>query len=147
MAARSPDEDVSLLPELRSLFEAYTQISRVSNRHTESLTLTGAQFDVVATLGDTPGMTCKALGEATLITKGTLKPVLDRLEDRGVLTRTKDTRDSRQTLVALTPAGQQLYEDTFYRHVDYMRGFFDRLAPEKREQLTALLQELRQVFA
>jgi DNA-binding MarR family transcriptional regulator len=92
-------------------------------------------------------MTCKALGEATLITKGTLKPVLDRLEDRGLLTRTKDPRDSRQTLVALTPAGQQLYEDTFYRHVDYMRGFFDRLAPEKREQLTALLQELRQVFA
>ena len=49
--------------------------------------------------------------------------------------------------VALTPAGQQLFEATFYRHVDFMRGYFDRLAPEKREQLTGLLKELRQVFA
>jgi DNA-binding MarR family transcriptional regulator len=147
MATQAPTEDVSLLPELRALFECHTQVSRVSNRHTESLGLTGPQFDVLATLGDTGGMTCKALGEATLITKGTLKPVLDRLEDRGLLTRTKDVRDSRQTLVALTPTGQELFESTFYRHVDFMRGYFDRLAPEKRQQLTVLLRELRQVFA
>ncbi|MDB5099703.1 MAG: MarR family transcriptional regulator [Cyanobacteria bacterium RYN_339] len=147
MATQASAEDISLLPELRALYECHTQISRVSNRHTESLGLTGAQFDVLATLGDMPGMTCKALGEATLITKGTLKPVLDRLEDKGLLTRSKDIRDSRQTLVALTPTGQALFESTFYRHVDFMREYFDRLAPEKRHQLTALLRELRQVFA
>ena len=39
-----------------------------------------APWRMLAVLGDTPGATCKALGEQTLITRGTLIPVLDRLE-------------------------------------------------------------------
>ena len=36
--------------------------------------LTHAQFDIIATLGNTPGMSYKELGDKTLITKGTLRP-------------------------------------------------------------------------
>ncbi|MBC7543886.1 MAG: MarR family transcriptional regulator, partial [Candidatus Sericytochromatia bacterium] len=71
--------DVSLLPVLRALVECHTQIGRVASRSIEAMDLTHSQFDVLATLGDTAGMTCKALGELTLITKGTLSPVLDRM--------------------------------------------------------------------
>jgi hypothetical protein len=47
-------------------FEAY------SATHIRTLGLTPPQFDIVATLGNTSGMTATELGEKTLITKGTL---------------------------------------------------------------------------
>lgn len=138
--------DESLLPVYRALVEAHTVASRVADRHSEALGLTPSQFDVVATLGDTEGMTCKELGELTLITKGTLNPVLDRLEQKGLVSRTKGQKDARQTLVALTEEGDKVYRATFMRHVDYLRGYIDRLVPEEQAALVALLNKLKSAF-
>ena len=59
-------------------FEAY------SAAHVRELGLTPPQFDIIATLGNTDGMTATELGEKTLITKGTLTGVVDRLSARAV---------------------------------------------------------------
>jgi DNA-binding MarR family transcriptional regulator len=141
-------QDVSLLPVLRALAKCQQQISRVTLRHMESMGLTPAQFDVLATLGDEPGMTCKQLGEQSLITRGTLIPVLDRLEAKGLVQRSKSEKDSRQTIVSLTPEGQALYEQVFMPHVDYVRPFFDRaLSAEEQQLLVSLLGRVEQAFA
>ena len=139
-----PDE--SLLPVLRDLTDCYLHVSRTSTRMIEAMGLTQAQFDVLVTLGDTPGMTCKVLGERTFITKGTLTPVLDRLEAKGLVVRAKGQRDSRQTRVSITPEGQALYERHFPGFVAAMRGRFAVLAPEEQEALRALLQKLKTGF-
>jgi MarR family 2-MHQ and catechol resistance regulon transcriptional repressor len=49
--------------------------------------LTPSQFDIIATLGNTPGMTLQGIGEKTLITKGTLTGVVDRLQEKGLVDR------------------------------------------------------------
>ena len=43
--------------------------------------LTVSQADVIFTLGNTAGMTCGEIGERTLITKGTLTGVIDRVSE------------------------------------------------------------------
>ena len=65
------------------LVEAYLAFSRIDSRHIRSLRLTPSQFDVIVTLGDTAGLTCSQLSSQTLVTKGTLTGVLDRLETKG----------------------------------------------------------------
>lgn len=140
-------DDVSMLPVVRAIWEASAAMERVGNRHIEEMGLTPSQFDVLATLGDTSGMTCKALGERALITRGTLTPVLDRLEAKGLVKRCKSEQDNRQTIVALTPEGQTLYEQTFMRHVDFMKPHFEGLAPVEQEQLIALLNKVKAAFA
>ena len=92
---------------LRSLAECYQAFEAYSGAHVRKLGLTSAQFDIVATLGNTPGMTCKELGEKTLITKGTLTGVLDRMEMRGLIRRSPSDADRRQVFVALTPQGNR----------------------------------------
>ena len=67
------------LPSLRELVRCYQTFSAYSAAHLRTLGLTPPQFDIVATLGNTPGMTPKEVGEKTLITKGTLTGVVDRL--------------------------------------------------------------------
>ena len=135
------------LPALRALAETYEQVFRASTRHIESLGLTAAQFDVIATLGDTPGMTCKELGEGTLITKGTLTGVLDRLEERGLVSRTRGERDNRQVHVQLTPEGERVFEATFQPHIDWLGGYFGAVAPDDQAALVQLLGRLKSAFA
>ena len=80
-----PDlKDDPYLKVLRPLAEAYLAFWRVDSRHIRSMRLTPSQFDVIVTLGDTNGLTCSELSAQTLVTKGTLTGVLDRLAKEGV---------------------------------------------------------------
>lgn len=135
------------LRPLRALAEAYNAFATVGARHIESMGLTPAQFDVLATLGDTPGMTCKQLGEGTMITKGTLTGVLDRLEAKGLIQRTRGEQDSRQVFVKLTPEGEAVFQQTFQPHIDFLGRYMGHMPPEHQQQLAELLRELRRAFS
>jgi DNA-binding MarR family transcriptional regulator len=138
--------DESCLPVFRALIGCCRQVERVAARHVETLGLTHPQFDVLAELGDTAGMTVSELSERTLITRGTLKPVLDRLEERGLLVRCRGERDARQVQVALTAEGQRVFEATFGRHVAFLKQFIDRMPLDRQTHLIDLLQELERAF-
>lgn len=134
-------QDESLLPLARALSRCQQQHDRVASRFMDSVGLTPSQFDALAVLGDTTGMTMKELSQLSMITGGTLTPVLDRLEAKGYVTRCKGTHDSRQTIVALTPEGQALYEKAFLPFVAYMRQYSAKLTPDEQQQLAALLDK------
>jgi len=128
---------------LRSLAECYQAFEAYSAAHVRTLGLTGAQFDIVATLGNTPGMTCKELGEKTLIIKGTLTGVLDRMEARGLIRRTASDADRRQVFVVLTPLGARTFERTFPAHISHLKPAFGVLSPRELDQAAELLHKLR----
>ncbi|HEY9898667.1 MAG TPA: MarR family transcriptional regulator [Pantanalinema sp.] len=139
-------QDVSLLPVHRALHACVQQSGRVMTRFVEARGLTSSQFDVLATLGDTAGMTFKELSLRSMVTGGTLTPVLNRMEAKGLVARCKGEQDSRQTLVRLTPEGQALYEETFLPFIDFAQGYLDRLTPDEQTQLSALLDKLACAF-
>ena len=128
---------------LRSLAECYQAFQACSAEHVRKLGLTSAQFDIVATLGNTPGMTCKELGEKTLITKGTLTGVLDRLEARGLIRRTASDADRRQVFLVLTSQGVRTFEHAFPAHIDHLKPAFTVLSPRELDQAAQLLHKLR----
>ena len=101
------------LPVLRNLVSAYQAFERFSAPDLRAMGLTMTQFDVIATLGNQPPMTCKELGEKTLVTKGTLTGVLERLESKGILERKLNPEDARSQMIGLTIEGQELFERVF----------------------------------
>ena len=119
-------KDDPILKVLRPLVEAYLAFWRADSRHVRSLKLTPSQFDVIATLGDTDGMTCTELSAATLVTKGTLTGVLDRLEAKGLIRRESVVDDRRSIKIKLTDKGDQLFRKTFAAHVAFIRPFFEQ---------------------
>ena len=131
------------LKTLRSLAECYQAFESYSGTHVRKLGLTAAQFDILATLGNTPGMTCKELGANTLITKGTLTGVLDRLEARGLIRRCATDADRRQVFVMLTPQGVRTFERAFPAHIDHLKPAFRALSARELEQTARLLHKLR----
>lgn len=131
---------------LRILSETYQAFERLSGRHVRELGLTPAQFDVIATLGNTPGMTSKALGRATLITKGTLTGVVDRLVERGFVERVVPPEDRRSVIVRLTEAGDAEFRRVFYEHVAYCRRAFVGYEAADFDALDAHLVRMRDGF-
>lgn len=145
MSERDPrypvPQDESMLPVMRALTVCAQRTERLLDRFTERHGLTPSQFDVLATLGDRGGMTFKDLSEQSLVTGGTLTPVLGRLEAKGLVSRCKGPQDARQTIVSLTPEGQATYERTFLPFVDHARARLAALTPAEQAQLTALLEK------
>ncbi|MGQ0695480.1 MAG: MarR family winged helix-turn-helix transcriptional regulator [Nitrospiraceae bacterium] len=133
---------------VRPLVEAYLAFWRVDSRHIRSLRMTPSQFDVIATLGDTEGLTCSELSAKTLVTKGTLTGVLDRLVSKGLIRRDAMKSDRRCTMISLTEKGNALFRKTFAAHVSFLRPFFERaLSPKEVEQARTLLVRLRDSFS
>ena len=65
-------------------------------------------YVVLAALGTGPSPTQNELAALTGRDKTRLIRNLDRLEDRGLLSRTPDPRDRRNRIVTLTPTGKRL---------------------------------------
>ncbi|MDH6525495.1 MarR family winged helix-turn-helix transcriptional regulator [Polynucleobacter sphagniphilus] len=137
---------MNFLPTLRDLVIVYQAFERYSAPNIKALGLTMTQFDVIATLGNQPPMTCKELGEKTLVTKGTLTGVLERLELKGVIFREANSGDGRSQLIALTKEGQQLFEKVFPEHLDFLNQAFSKLSNEENVEIQHALKKLNNIF-
>ncbi len=125
--------------QLFSLFDA--EIHRLSGSE-----LTAPQAKVIFCLGNTDGMTCSEITDKTLITKGTLTGVIDRLEKRGLVNRWGDSDDGRRIIVDLSKEGQKVFKREYPRFVAALKARFDALSKKDREQATALLTKIAALF-
>jgi len=134
------------IPLMRELVRAYQAFAAYDASGYRDVDLTVPQADVVFTLGNTDGLTFKEIGEKTLITKGTLTGVIDRLEDKGLVSRVPCPEDRRCMRVTLTDEGRGLFEKEFPRQIQYLKARFDRLAKSEQREALESLKKLRAVF-
>jgi DNA-binding MarR family transcriptional regulator len=137
---------MNFLPTLRNLVSAYQSFERYSAPDVRAMGLTTTQFDVIATLGNQPPMTCKDLGEKTLVTKGTLTGVLERLEVKGILERKLNPEDARSQMIGLTKEGQALFERVFPMHLQHLEKAFSKLSEKELAEVTKSLQVINHIF-
>ncbi|MEX2338755.1 MAG: MarR family transcriptional regulator, partial [Aquisalimonadaceae bacterium] len=131
---------------LRELVEAYQAFEACAIPHIRKQGLTPAQFDVIATLGNTEGMTFKELGRRTLIYKTTLTSVVDRLESRGLIERVPAEIDRRSTIARLTAAGESLFQTVFPAHSELLRKHLEQLDDAEMQDAIRILRRLRTAF-
>ncbi len=136
----------AFIPVMRELVRAYQAFASYDAAAYRDSDLTVAQADVIFTLGNTAGLTFKEIGDLTLITKGTLTGVVDRLEAKGMVKRVTQADDRRCTRVVLTVKGEKLFAKEFPRQIAYIKQRFDRLSPNDLDQLHAMLKKLRLAF-
>lgn len=134
------------LPFVRALSVCFQQFESYSNQHFRELDLTPAQFDIIATLGNTSGMTCKQLGDKTLITKGTLTGVLDRLIDKGFVSKQSCTEDNRVIYVKLTKSGEELFEKVFEAHLQHLNKVFSHVEKSELDASVLTLNKISELF-
>ncbi len=140
-AAKQP-----FLATMRELATTYQAFYTYGEAHIRETGLTTPQFDVICTLGNTAGMFMNQLAEKTLVTKGTLTGIVDRLEQKGLVRREVPPENRRCFLIVLTPEGEQLFEKVFPTHIAYLQQKFDRLSPTELNEIQSALQRLKSIF-
>jgi len=136
---------IPLVRELLNAYHAFASFDANGHRLSGS-DLTVAQANVIFTLGNTDGMTCKDIGDWTHITKGTLTGVVDRLENKELVERWEVEGDGRKTIIALTRQGDRVFKKEFPRHLSYLKERSDQLGARDRDQAVRLLQKIQQIF-
>jgi DNA-binding MarR family transcriptional regulator len=91
-------------------------------------------------------MTATELGEKTLITKGTLTGVVDRLVDRGWVERAAHGSDRRCQVIRLTPAGDTLFAKAFPEHMAHVGACFAGASAADHTRWQTALRALEQAF-
>jgi MarR family 2-MHQ and catechol resistance regulon transcriptional repressor len=119
---------------------------RFSGESVRQCGLTHAQFDIIATLGNTAGMTYKQLGERTLITKGTLTGVIERLEQKGLVARQRSGDDRRSFFVSLTASGEQVFDRVFPAVVAHGKQLFASCSDADFDAIDQALCKLKQLI-
>ncbi len=134
------------LKVMRALATTYQAFYSHDDKHIRSLGLTVPQFDVIATLGNTEGMLMHELAEKTLVTKGTLTGIVDRLEQKDYVRREIPPNNRRCFRVVLTNQGKALFERVFPEHIAYVKQRFDQLSQAELDDIKASLDRLRSIF-
>ena len=133
------------LKSIRLLAECVQSFERFTTEDLRQYGLTHAQFDIIATLGNTAGMSYKELGQKTLITKGTMTGVVERLEHKGLVERERCTIDKRLYFVRLTESGDQLFQEVFPKITCKGRQLFAHYSDADFTQLEQMLSGLKRI--
>ena len=108
MARKPPAADQLLRLDNQICFAVYSAahaFNRVYKPLLDRLGLTYPQYLVMLVLWERDGVPVKEIGERLFLDSGTLTPLLKRLEQAGLIKRTRSTEDERQVLIGLTVAG------------------------------------------
>lgn len=95
-----------------ALSRCHVSVTRQLQRDVDLRGLSRREFEVLATLygSDRSGLRLRDLNSHVLLTQSSLSRMLERLENKGLVTRRQDSQDLRGVRVGLTEAGAQLYE-------------------------------------
>ncbi|WP_058045212.1 MarR family winged helix-turn-helix transcriptional regulator [Streptomyces roseifaciens] len=144
-AVQRPDLDVSPMAVLGRLKRLSRLVDAETGRTFNAHGLDAASFDVLATLrrSDAPHrLTPAELMRASMVTSGAITQRLDRLEARGLVSRSPSASDGRSVVVALTDAGRALIDEALPDHVATSAGLLAALTKEERDMIATTLRSL-----
>jgi len=129
-----------------SLWVRFLRFSLFSHKRLEDdldkVGLTPPQFYVLATIGYAGGLPFGEIGAKMMVTVSNLTGIVDRLEEKKVVSRKRDENDRRVVHVVLTEKGTRLYKSTIPLFEKSILQIFSALDKPKQKELSALLRKL-----
>ncbi|GIL41598.1 hypothetical protein TMPK1_38350 [Rhodospirillales bacterium TMPK1] len=93
-------------------------------------------------IGSNPGVSQIALANTLGTDRATMMMMVDKLQDRGLLIRTRSTADRRRQALHLTPAGTKAIRDARRRIQTHEKKFIDLFTPAELKKLREFLQRI-----
>ncbi|MGY0557232.1 MarR family winged helix-turn-helix transcriptional regulator [Lysobacter sp. A421] len=104
--------------------------------------LTFSQYATFKRLAQSPAGATE-LARIVDLDPGAMSRLLDKLEARGLITRTADPHDGRARQILMTPAGQTMWKDVNHCGQRIREHAMAGLDSSEREQLFCLLNRVR----
>lgn len=129
-----------------ALFRAQVSVLRQLNAEFPTQLLSFNEYDVLFNLSRQDGrrLRLRDLNKHLLLTQPSVSRLVDRLVERGLVSKIADPGDGRGTIVCLSDAGHDLFRRVAVIHADsILRRVGGALSVSELEQLTAITDKLR----
>ncbi len=123
------------------LARVFQKIDAHSERLFRTHGLNRAQFDVLAHVGATQGMTQQQLADSLVVTKGNISQLLNKMEQDGLIVR---CHTGRTNCLSLTPCGQALFQQVVPQQEAQLAALLAPLSNAEQFELLRLLRKLDQ---
>lgn len=124
------------------MMKAMRALTRYAAADIEDTGLGLSDFAVLEVLLHKGPLPVNTIGPIVDLTPGSISTAVDRLVEKGLVSRVESTGDRRVRIVALTPRGKRLIVSVFRKHSGQMKRVFSELSPE---ELRSLEETLRKV--
>jgi DNA-binding MarR family transcriptional regulator len=108
----------------------------------EAHQLKPVEFALMVLLGSNHEVTQKQLSQTLGVAQPNMTGLLRRLEERGLLERTRSDRDKRMQFITLTSAGTKLIRQALAAGKGMDKGWLGRLSNAEQAMLVELLEKL-----
>lgn len=122
------------------LYACAREVMRRYKPFLDEIDLTYTQYVTMMVLWERREATSKEIGEKLHLDSGTLTPVIKKLAEKGLVTRSRCREDERNLLVTLTDAGLALRDKAV--DIPAQVGGCVRLSPEDARALYGILYKL-----
>jgi len=122
------------------LYAASRLVTKCYQPLLDELGLTYPQYLVLLVLWETDSVNLKVLSEKLQLQSNTLTPLLKRMEETGLISRTRSEEDERSMIMSLTKKGRLLKQKAPAVQSQLSNNL--GISPEEAQQLHGLLYKL-----
>src|SRR5712664_2860026 len=99
-------------------------------------------FRILEALLNKGPLPVNTIGPKVHLTPGSISTAVDRLVERGLVSRVESPEDRRVGIVSLTPKGNELITPIFRKHAAEIRKVFADASPKELRALEATLKKI-----
>jgi DNA-binding MarR family transcriptional regulator len=120
-----------------------TRIKCASSERLLRLGISMAQLNILYTLQRSGDMTMSRLADGLNVSDSNATGLIDRMEERGFVERTRVPEDRRIVMVRLTDSGRRLLEEVDALSDELLRSTLSRVKPSQLAGIASAVAELR----
>lgn len=140
-AVASPDPTADIIADFRATM---SQLKCASSEKLLRLGVSMAQLHIMFTLQRADEMTMSHLADVLNVSFSNATGLIDRLEERGFIERSRVPSDRRIVLVRLTPAGETMLGEVDALSADLLRSVLGRLPASQLRAVAHAISALRE---
>src|SRR6184192_2320379 len=124
------------------MIKAMQAITRYALADLEKSGLGDSDFRVLEVLLHKGPLPVNTIGPKVNLTPGSISVAIDRLLNRGLVSRVESHEDRRVRVVSLTPKGKGLIAPVFRKHAVEIRKMFADASPKEVRSLETILKKI-----
>jgi MarR family 2-MHQ and catechol resistance regulon transcriptional repressor len=124
------------------LVKAFQAASKYLYAGLEETGIDDTDFRILEALLNKGPLPVNTIGPKVYLTPGSISTAVDRLVERGLVSRVESPEDRRVRIVSLTPRGKRLIAPIFRKHAAEIRKVFADANPKELQALETILKKI-----
>lgn len=124
------------------LAKAFQAASKYLHARLKETGIDDTDFRILEALLNKGPLPVNTIGPKVYLTPGSISLAIDRLLDRGLVSRVESPLDRRVRIVSLTAKGRELIAPVFRKHASEIRKVFADASPKELRALQTMLKKI-----